>query len=63
MVARLDAASRVTQGGEAELWFDTERLQLFDAESGESMMPSRDGNRAATPASTAPPASSSPSAA
>jgi multiple sugar transport system ATP-binding protein len=37
VVARLDAASRVREGEEAELWFDTARLYLFDAGSGLSL--------------------------
>jgi multiple sugar transport system ATP-binding protein len=38
VVARLDAASRVRQGEEAELWFDGTKLQLFDLESGRSLL-------------------------
>jgi multiple sugar transport system ATP-binding protein len=38
VVARLDAASRARQGEEAELWFDGAKLQLFDAESGRSLL-------------------------
>ena len=38
VVARLDAASRARQGEEAELWFDGTKLQLFDAESGQSLL-------------------------
>ena len=37
VVARLDPASRARQGGEAELWFDSRRVQLFDVESGKSL--------------------------
>ena len=37
IVARLDPASQVAQGGEAELWIDTSRLHLFDLESGRSL--------------------------
>jgi multiple sugar transport system ATP-binding protein len=37
VVARLDAASQVRQGQEAELWFDTAHLHLFDPESGRSL--------------------------
>jgi multiple sugar transport system ATP-binding protein len=42
IVARLDAASQVKQGSEAELWFSTQHLQLFDPESGQSLL-SADG--------------------
>ncbi len=38
VVARLEAASRVRQGEETELWFNTEHLHLFDPESGESLL-------------------------
>jgi multiple sugar transport system ATP-binding protein len=38
VVARLDKASRVRQGEPAELWFDSARLYLFDAESGRSLL-------------------------
>jgi len=40
IVARLAAASRVMQGQEAELWFDTTQLHLFDQESGRSLLAS-----------------------
>ena len=45
VVARLDASSRVRQGQDAELWFNAEHLQLFDAESGHSLLVS-DGSQA-----------------
>jgi multiple sugar transport system ATP-binding protein len=38
VVARLDAASRVREGQDAELWFNSAHLQLFDAESGRSLL-------------------------
>ncbi len=38
VVARLSADSRVRQGEEAELWFDPQHLQLFDLESGRSLL-------------------------
>jgi multiple sugar transport system ATP-binding protein len=34
VVARLDPASRVTQGEEAELWVDTDRIHFFEAATG-----------------------------
>ena len=37
VVARLDAASQITRGDEAELWVDTSNLHLFDADSGERL--------------------------
>jgi multiple sugar transport system ATP-binding protein len=38
VVARLEAASRVRQGQEAELWFNTNHLHLFDPETGQSLL-------------------------
>ncbi len=46
VVARLEAASRVRQGEEAELWFNTEHLHLFDPESGKALLGSGDGDGA-----------------
>jgi multiple sugar transport system ATP-binding protein len=40
VTARLAAESRVKQGADAELWFDSSHLQLFDAESGRSLLAS-----------------------
>jgi multiple sugar transport system ATP-binding protein len=37
VVARLDAASGVSRGKEAELWVDTTKLHLFDPETGRSL--------------------------
>ena len=38
VVARLEAASRVRQGQDLELWFNTEHLHLFDSEHGQSLL-------------------------
>jgi multiple sugar transport system ATP-binding protein len=38
VVARLSAASQVRQGQEAELWFNSEHLHLFDPETGAAML-------------------------
>ncbi len=38
VVARLDAASRVRQGEEMELWFNSWHLHLFDPETGRSLL-------------------------
>jgi len=38
LVARIDAASRIRQGEEVELWFNSQHLQLFDTESGRSLL-------------------------
>jgi multiple sugar transport system ATP-binding protein len=37
VVARLDAATRVREGEQAELWADTRKFHVFDAESGASL--------------------------
>ena len=58
VVARLDAESKVRQGAEVELWFDSDQLQLFDAESGQSLVASGNGAADAQPATAAPPAAS-----
>jgi multiple sugar transport system ATP-binding protein len=42
MVARLAAESKVRQGEQAELWYDSRRLHLFDVETGQSLL-SRNG--------------------
>jgi multiple sugar transport system ATP-binding protein len=38
VVARLDAASQARQGEESELWFNTAHLQLFDPQTGQSLL-------------------------
>jgi multiple sugar transport system ATP-binding protein len=38
IVARLDPASSVRRGEEAELWVDTTKLHLFDPESGDNLV-------------------------
>jgi multiple sugar transport system ATP-binding protein len=58
VTARLGADSTAREGAEAELWFDSHHLQLFDAESGESLLA---GNSTGNGAAQAPPASSSAS--
>jgi multiple sugar transport system ATP-binding protein len=52
LVARLDAASGVRLGQEAELWFNCEHLHLFDPESGRSLLGS-DGSQPSAPPQTA----------
>ena len=37
LVASLDTASRIKAGDQAELWFDTSRMHLFDPASGENL--------------------------
>jgi multiple sugar transport system ATP-binding protein len=43
IVARLDAASEVKQGQEAELWVNLEKLHLFDPDDGRSLTSSERG--------------------
>jgi len=43
VVARLDPASEIKQGDEAELWVDASRLQLFDTEDGRNLMVDAEG--------------------
>ena len=45
IVARLDADSKVKQGQDQELWFDTSHLHLFDPESGRSLLSAEHGGR------------------
>ncbi len=52
VTARLSAESRVRQGAEAELWFDSRQLHLFDAESGRSLL-GANGAPSAAPSSNA----------
>ena len=39
IVARLDAATRIKEEEQATLWFDTSKIQLFDPQSGRSLLP------------------------
>jgi multiple sugar transport system ATP-binding protein len=43
LVIALDPASRIRSGGTAELWFDPERMHIFDVSTGENL--TRDPNR------------------
>ncbi|MGI8429585.1 MAG: ABC transporter ATP-binding protein [Solirubrobacteraceae bacterium] len=54
IVARLDAASTVKQGQGAELWFNSEHLHLFDAETGKSLTPAPGGRAQPAPAPADP---------
>jgi multiple sugar transport system ATP-binding protein len=60
VVARLEAASQVRQGGETELWFNTEHLHLFDPESGQSLL--GDGDERGASAAGSPAGGEAPSA-
>jgi multiple sugar transport system ATP-binding protein len=62
ITARLGAESRVQQSAEAELWFDSTHLQLFDPESGRSLL-AANGASTAAPSPAAQPAAAQPAAA
>jgi multiple sugar transport system ATP-binding protein len=47
ITARLDAASKVKQGEQTELWFNTEHIHLFDPESGKTLLGSSESPAAA----------------
>ncbi|UGS37188.1 ABC transporter ATP-binding protein [Capillimicrobium parvum] len=51
VVARLAAASAIKQGQEARLWVDTSQLQLFDHETGRSLL-ARESSRLEVPESS-----------
>jgi multiple sugar transport system ATP-binding protein len=55
IVARLDPASRATAGSELELWFDPEKIHLFEADTGRSLT-YREGGDGAKPTPPPPPA-------
>ena len=50
ITARLEPASKVRQGEEAELWFNTEHIHLFDPESGQALLGATGNGSSATPA-------------
>jgi len=39
ITARLDAGSHVKRGEKARLWYDTSKMQIFDAASGANLVP------------------------
>jgi multiple sugar transport system ATP-binding protein len=43
VIARLEAASRITRGDEAELWVDASKMHLFDLETGRNLTAGGDG--------------------
>jgi multiple sugar transport system ATP-binding protein len=49
VTARLGAESKVRQAAESELWFDSTHLQLFDAESGKTLLGSSGNGQATAP--------------
>jgi multiple sugar transport system ATP-binding protein len=56
LVARLDAASEVKQGRDTELWFNAAHLQLFDPESGKTLLASNGAGPSAPPQTASQPA-------
>ena len=61
VTARLAAESQAQQGQEAELWFDSRHLQLFDVESGQSLLAGNgNGARAVAPDAAQAPAAIPP---
>jgi multiple sugar transport system ATP-binding protein len=50
ITARLEPASKVRQGEETELWFNTEHIHLFDPESGQALLGSNGGATSDAPA-------------
>jgi multiple sugar transport system ATP-binding protein len=53
VLARLAAASGIKQGHEAQLWVDTSHLQLFDPETGRSLLTSENSTLEAPESTTA----------
>ncbi len=51
ITARLEPASTVRQGQEAELWFNTDHIHLFDPESGQTLLGTNGGAGASSAAS------------
>jgi multiple sugar transport system ATP-binding protein len=52
ITARLDAASHVRRGKTARLWYDTSKLAVFDAETGENLAPGDEDDDVSPPASS-----------
>jgi len=42
ITARLDAAADVRRGSTARLWYDTSKVQIFDANSGANLLATAD---------------------
>ncbi len=60
VVARLDAATRIREGHDAELWVDTRKMQIFDPASGRNLSLGTDGGSGAATATGAGAASAAP---
>ena len=46
VVARLDAATRITEGQDAELWLDARKLHVFDPSTGQNLTLGDSGSHA-----------------
>jgi hypothetical protein len=44
IVARLDAATRIAEGQDAELWVDSRAMHIFDPATGRNLSLARDGD-------------------
>src|SRR5690348_1126375 len=63
VVARLDPATRIREGQDAELWVDVRKLHVFDPSTGRNLsLAARDDADASTVTSGAPPTASAPAA-
>ena len=51
MIVSVDAASRIRDGDEAELWLDPSRMQLFDPQSGHNLTLLNEERESAPPSS------------
>ena len=60
IVARLDAASRIREGSEADLWVDGRALHVFDPASGRNLSLGTAEDRTATSTAPAAPAAPAP---
>ena len=47
ITARLDAASKVRRGDTTQLWFDPSKVQVFDVQSGENLVPQESAEQTA----------------
>ena len=64
ITARLDPATRIREGEDAELWADLRSMHVFDPDSGKNLTLSAEpaGAHAATPPAATPPAATPPAA-
>ena len=60
IVARLDAATRIREGSEAELWVDARAIHVFDPATGRNLSLGNAEERAATSTAPAAPAAPAP---